>query len=265
LRQMQSAALLFVVIIVLLSLALPQAFAAVRVSSFAIVDEDGDSLQDDDAARVGGAVTIQSTLQNTDNQTQQQPFVYIVQVQDPSGYAVFLSLVDGALSSDRTLRTSWIPEQAGEHAVQVFVWENIESPVQLAPPTKSSIDVKAQECAGSASCFTATVTRIVDGDTIRTGDISIRLTLVNTPERGDEGYSEAKEFTSALCPVGSTVLVDEDDGQIEGSYGRMVAKVYCGGKMLNEELLNAGHAVMYESFCDVSEFGKEDWAVRYGC
>ena len=255
---MQRAALLFIA--ALLSIALPQAFTAVSVSSLAIVDGDGNPLQD---ARVGGAVTIRSILQNSGQEL--QPFVYIVQVQDPSGYAVFLSLADGALSGDQAMRTSWTPEQAGKHTVQAFVWENVESPIQLAPPARSSVDVKAQECSGSASCFAATVTRIVDGDTIRTGDISIRLTLVNTPERGDEGYSEATEFTSALCPVGSTVLVDEDDGQVEGSYGRMVAKVYCGGKVLNEELLDAGHAVMYESFCKVSEFGKEDWAVRHGC
>ena len=92
---MQRAALLFIA--VLLSIALPQTFAAVSVSSLAIVDGDGNPLQD---ARVGGAVTIRSILQNSDDQAQ-QPFVYIVQVQDPSGYAVFLSLADGALSGDR--------------------------------------------------------------------------------------------------------------------------------------------------------------------
>ena len=59
--------------------------------------------------------------------------------------------------------------------------------------------------------------------------------------------------------------VDEDDGQTEGSYGRVVAKVFCSGKMLNEELMEAGHAAIYESFCSESEFGREEWATRYGC
>jgi endonuclease YncB( thermonuclease family) len=45
-----------------------------------------------------------------------------------------------------------------------------------------------------------------------------------------------------MCPVGSTALIDEDDGQTGGSYGRIVAKVYCGDKILNEELLRAGRA-----------------------
>jgi endonuclease YncB( thermonuclease family) len=68
-----------------------------------------------------------------------------------------------------------------------------------------------------------------------------------------------------VCPVSARAIVDEDDGQTEGSYDSMVAKVYCGNKMLNEELLRAGHAEIYTQFCNVSEFGVEDWAVKHGC
>jgi micrococcal nuclease len=118
---------------------------------------------------------------------------------------------------------------------------------------------------GTAECFTGIVTRVVDGDTLDVGDIRIRLALVNTPERGEPGYSEATAFTKSLCPVGSTVLVDEDDGQRSGSYGRMVAKVFCEGKILNAELLYSGHAGMYTQYCSVSEFAGEPWAREYGC
>lgn len=115
-------------------------------------------------------------------------------------------------------------------------------------------------CRGTARCFTGTVTAIVDGDTLDVGDDRIRLALVNTPEVGEPGYQEAKEFTASLCPVGSQARVDEDDGQTGGSYGRIVGAVYCGGRNLNAELVSAGHAVVFIGFCAVSEFADEAWA-----
>lgn len=118
-------------------------------------------------------------------------------------------------------------------------------------------------CKGSALCYTGNVERIVDGDTLDIGGKRIRLALVNSPEAGEAGYNEAKTFTASLCPVGSQATVDEDDGQTGGSYGRTIAVVYCGGKNLNAELLDSGHAVILTEFCSVSEFALEDWAA--GC
>ena len=86
----------------------------------------------------------------------------------------------------------------------------------------------SRECQGAADCFTGIVTDIVDGDTLDVNNVRIRLSLVNTPERGDSGYSEAKQFTESMCPIGSKALVDEDDGQKEGSFDRVIGLVYCG-------------------------------------
>src|SRR3989442_144678 len=118
------------------------------------------------------------------------------------------------------------------------------------------------QCSGTAACFRDTATYIVDGDTLDVGSTRIRLTLVNSPEVGEPGYSEAKNFTAQTCPVGSQALVDEDDGQTSGSYGRMVAVVYCGGVNLNAALLSSGNAVLVEYYCSVSEFASEAWT---GC
>jgi len=115
------------------------------------------------------------------------------------------------------------------------------------------------QCKGTASCFTDTVTYIVDGDTLDVGSTRIRLALVNSPEVGQPGYTEAKQFTAETCPVGSSALVDEDDGQTGGSYGRMVALVYCGGVNLNAALLSSGNAVPVTHYCSVSEFADEPW------
>jgi endonuclease YncB( thermonuclease family) len=100
----------------------------------------------------------------------------------------------------------------------------------------------------------------VDGDTLDVGSYRIRLALVDTPESGESGYAEAKAFTAAKCPVGTTALVDEDDGQTGGSYGRVIAALSCGGANLNAALLEAGLAVPVNSYCGVSEFANDAWS-----
>ncbi|MDH3617444.1 MAG: thermonuclease family protein [Nitrosopumilus sp.] len=124
---------------------------------------------------------------------------------------------------------------------------------------------KEKQCSGDARCISGFVVRIIDGDTIVVGDKSIRFALVNTPEWGDHDYTQAGAFIEAICPVGSKVLVDEDDGQTEGSHGRIIAKIYCNELILNEEILEVGHAVILKEFCGKSEFTEEPWAQKFGC
>jgi micrococcal nuclease len=114
-------------------------------------------------------------------------------------------------------------------------------------------------CRGSAACFSAKVERIIDGDTIEVNGKRIRLALVDTPERNELLYAEAKAFTARLCPVGSEVLIDQDDKQRYDRYGRMIAKVYCSDKILNAELLSNKLAVIDKRFCSKSEFADEPW------
>lgn len=127
------------------------------------------------------------------------------------------------------------------------------------------------ECQGQADCFRGTVTEIVDGDTIDINNVRVRLALINTPERGDSGYTEAIDFVGSVCGVGTKALVDEDDGQKEGSFDRLIGLVYCGDdginnkKPLNELLLERGYAVIYQDFCNISEFSSASWAQKYGC
>jgi len=141
-------------------------------------------------------------------------------------------------------------------AVLVFSFKPSNS-LATSPPSSNP-----PQCKGTAACFTDTVTYIVDGDTLDVGSTRIRLALVNSPEVGEPGYTEAKQFTSQTCSVGTQALVDEDDGQTGGSYGRMVALVYCGGVNLNAALLTSGNAVLVEYYCSVSEFASEPWT---GC
>ncbi|MCP3682893.1 MAG: thermonuclease family protein [bacterium] len=121
-------------------------------------------------------------------------------------------------------------------------------------------------CKGSADCFVGAVEKIYDGDTLSVDGITIRLALTDAPEKNEEGFFEAIDLSENLCPLDSHVLVDEDDGQADGSYGRMVAVVYCKEHNLNEQLLESGHTqITWKEYCNASEFGNESWARRGGC
>lgn len=134
-----------------------------------------------------------------------------------------------------------------------------------SPPIPSKPETKIQ-CQGNKMCLTEVVTRIVDGDTIHiTGGHKIRLSLTNTPEMYESGFYKATQFTENLCPVGSKVIVDQDDMQPYDAYDRLLGKVICDGKILNAELLHNGHANILTQYCKTSEFSKEKWAQEFGC
>lgn len=138
---------------------------------------------------------------------------------------------------------------------------SVSSSPFLAPITQIG------ECKGSADCFTGIVTEIVDGDTIDVNNVRVRLSMVDTPERGEVGYNEATKITVSICPVGANALIDEDDGQKEGSHDRLIGVVYCNGSTtsLNQILLEEGKATVNENFCDVSEFANDKWVTSFGC
>ena len=121
------------------------------------------------------------------------------------------------------------------------------------------------QCLGDALCIIANVERVVDGDTIYIEGYKIRLSLTNTPEKNEPGFSDATKFTKRLCPVGSIVIVDQDDKQPYDVYNRLLGKVYCNDKILNSELLFNGHANILTQYCSDSEFSGESWAQNFGC
>jgi len=124
---------------------------------------------------------------------------------------------------------------------------------------------KFSQCRGNAMCITGTVKNVVDGDTIHIDTYKVRLSLVNTPEKGQAGYSEANAFTKKLCAKGTTVLVDQDDKQPFDRFKRVMGKVYCSEKNVNSELLENNYAVIMKKYCKTSEFASESWATKRGC
>lgn len=98
---------------------------------------------------------------------------------------------------------------------------------------------------------------VVDGDTIDVEGVGrVRFVGVNTPERGETGYSEAKEYIKDQC-LYQTVTLDIDDEKQKDKYGRTLAVVYVGGLNLNQQLLRKGYAeIMY---IPPSEFNPYAW------
>ncbi len=99
------------------------------------------------------------------------------------------------------------------------------------------------------------VSRIFDGDTIQlsTGE-TVRYIGIDTPEirrkKGGEWVYDpmpfsrkAKEFNAGMVKGRPVEL--EFDVQKRDKFGRLLAYVYAGDEMVNEELLKNGYAVLY--------------------
>ena len=130
---------------------------------------------------------------------------------------------------------------------------------------RTSKDFDSHKCSGTALCISEKVTQIVDGDTIHTTNHKIRLSLVDTPEKGEDGYAKAAMYTARMCPEGSWITIDQDDKQPTDVYGRMLANVYCDGKSLNSALLYGQQAELSTRYCEFSEFADTRWGKTFGC
>ena len=141
----------------------------------------------------------------------------------------------------------------------------IVSEVDVAPVVEETTVVGKLNCLGTAKCFTGIVTKVIDGDTLKVNGESIRFSLASAPELKGYGGVDSKNFIETICPVGSTVTVDEDDGYVIGSYGRIVGLVHCNGANLSSELLDSTLGYLEVRFCDSSEFAELKWAQKHGC
>ena len=121
------------------------------------------------------------------------------------------------------------------------------------------------DCSGDASCLKGKITDIVNGYTIETDDSVVVLSLIATNELDSSDYVDTAKFVESTCPIGSDVLIDEDDGQINSSYGVVVGKVFCQGIILNEKILENQPSQLNSIQCFSSEFADEDWAKKHGC
>ena len=103
------------------------------------------------------------------------------------------------------------------------------------PPTGTAISL-------GESCVVGSIT---DGDTLRCDGVPIRLLLIDAPEMDQGPYGEvAKEALTSLVPVGTELRLEYDVDRMD-RYDRTLAYLYLqDGRMVNEELLRAGVAIV---------------------
>jgi len=108
------------------------------LSNARIVDSTGKSLSQ---VRVNQQIQVVSDV--TNQQTKDQPFAYLVQIQDNNGITVSLSWITGSMAPGQTLNLgqSWLPITAGTYTAQIFVWQSISSPNALSPSLPIQIQV----------------------------------------------------------------------------------------------------------------------------
>jgi len=105
-----------------------------------------------------------------------------------------------------------------------------------------------------AYTYAAKVVRWVDGDTVDLAvDCGFHITVngrfrlygIDTPERGQANYVEARRFAQSLTPEGSDVVVKTY--AIDEKYGRFLADIYPphSSASVNEALVAAELAKAY--------------------
>ncbi|MCY4491988.1 MAG: hypothetical protein OXC46_11110 [Thaumarchaeota archaeon] len=79
------------------------------------------------------AERIQVVSSLTNKQDFLQPFVYLLQVKDDSGYVVSISWIRGDLGPLQTVEVSqsWFPEYSGNYTVDAFVWDSLAGQTPL--------------------------------------------------------------------------------------------------------------------------------------
>jgi len=83
-------------------------------------------------------------------------------------------------------------------------------------------------------CF---VDRVIDGDTLICDNRTIRLLGIDTPEKGEEYYEEAKDFLEQI--EGKEIFILRDFNDL-GKYKRELRYVFYEDRLINVEILEQG-------------------------
>ena len=107
----------------------------------------------------------------------------------------------------------------------------------------------------------AYVYHIVDGDTFDGFPCGrVRLADINTPERNESGYADAKKALTELI-LEKKVYLDVDDLNEMDQYNRLVAVVYV--EFNSTHLLNVNKWLLTERFAEIydrsNEFNPYEW------
>jgi|SRR5579864_2540905 len=104
-----------------------------------IVDSLGNTIT---TAKENQQVLIEADLRNM--QQRDQPFAYLVQVENSDGVTLSLSWITGTLTGNQflNLAESWLPPSSGKYTAQIFVWQSLSEPNALSQPLSTTILVQ---------------------------------------------------------------------------------------------------------------------------
>lgn len=119
----------------------------------------------------------------------------------------------------------------------------------LVAQARPQVSQAAPASALRGIAFTATVSRVIDGDTIEVRDaahglVRIRLEGIDCPETGQAFGQVARNFTRQLAFDRAVIVT----GANIDRYGRLIARVTSQGKDLSLELVTAGLAWHYTEY-----------------
>ncbi len=99
------------------------------------------------------------------------------------------------------------------------------------------------------------VTKVIDGDTfvIDTGE-KVRLICINTPERNENGFEEAKQFLESLVLNKNAAL--EKDMTNKDKYGRLLRYAFVDDIFVNREMFQKGYAKIFKYEPDIKRCGE---------
>ncbi|MBD1852997.1 thermonuclease family protein [Cyanobacteria bacterium FACHB-502] len=100
-----------------------------------------------------------------------------------------------------------------------------------------------------AQPLNATVISTGDGDTLRISqngrNMTVRLSCIDSPEAQQPGGQAAANRLRQLLLQGQAVQLVQTDTD---RYGRVVGVVFANGRMINLQLVEEGHAVVYPEY-----------------
>ena len=106
-----------------------------------------------------------------------------------------------------------------------------------------------QQEAGYPRTWEGVVVKVMDGDSLQikggAGTVEVRLYGVDAPEYKQPYSNKAKQFVRRMAG-GQKVSVEKMDVD---RYGRLVALVSVGDRLVNRELVRAGLAWYYPRYC----------------
>lgn len=126
--------------------------------------------------------------------------------------------------------------------VAITTTTQVTTTTSIVRETTTSITPTTQVVVTTAPPLT--VTRVIDGDTVETSaGYTIRMLGIDTPEKGQCGYEEAKDLLSALVLDKRIGIGAGGSSEKEDKYGRKLLYIELDGVDINLYMIESGRAI----------------------